>query len=143
MNLLKAAHHLSNYNEIVAAVSEVNTKLLQANDVALHSQEKQSVLAAKVNDLEKEITCLKDWERERERYELRQVARGVFVRVEKGVTGNWQSAYKFCATCFEQNSKAPLQQEKIQVGRRLSLTCHRCKSKVIFDSYLSNSDKSE
>src|SRR3989338_2593931 len=128
MNLLKAAHHLSNYNEIVAAVSEVNIKLLQANDVALASQEKQSKLATKVDELEKEIARLKDWSQEKERYELKEFAAGVFARIEKGFVGDFQSAHKFCATCFEQNSKAPLQQEKIEIGRHLSLTCHRCKS---------------
>ena len=40
--LLKAANGLANYNEIVAAISEVNTKLMQANTVALTSQEKQA-----------------------------------------------------------------------------------------------------
>ena len=139
MNLLKAAHHLSNYNEIVAAVSEVNVKLLQANDVALASQEKQSKLAAKVDELEKECVRLKDWSQEKERYELKELAAGVFARIEKGFVGDLQSAHKFCANCFEQNSKGPLQQEKVQIGRRLSLTCHRCKSTVIFDHYLQTS----
>ncbi len=141
--LLKAAKGLSNYNEIVAAVAEVNIKLMQANAVALASQEKQSALATKIQELEKECDRLKDWQTEKERYELKEIAPGVFARIEKGLVGNLQSAHKFCATCFEQNFKGPLQQEKIDVGRKLSLTCHRCKSKVIFDSYLKTSDQSE
>ncbi len=66
-SLLKAANGLANYNEIVAAVSEVNTKLMQANAVALASQEKQSALSAKVHELEKECVRLKDWSAEREK----------------------------------------------------------------------------
>lgn len=139
MNLLKAAHHLSNYNEIVAAVSEVSTKLLQANDVALASQEKQFALAAKVDELEKELVRLKDWSQEKERYELKEIARGFFARIENNFLGEFQSAHKYCANCFELNSKAPLQQEKVEVGRRLKLVCHHCNSSIIFDSYLMNS----
>jgi len=138
-NLLKAVRHRSNYNDVLAAVSEVSTKLLQANDIALASQEKLSTFAAKVNDHETEITHLKNWDRERERYELKDIAGGMFVRVEKGCMGDFESAHKFCSTCSEQHFKSPLQQEKVAVGRRLKLICHRCKSSPIFDSYLKNS----
>jgi hypothetical protein len=41
-SLLKSANGLSNYNEILLAVSEVNTKLMNANAVALAAQEQQS-----------------------------------------------------------------------------------------------------
>jgi hypothetical protein len=36
--LIKAATSLSNYNELVLAVSDVTTKLLDANTVALEAQ---------------------------------------------------------------------------------------------------------
>ena len=139
MTLLKAAQSLSNYNEIVAAVAEVNTKLMQANAVALASQEKQSALATKVQELEKECMRLKDWGQEKERYELKEIASGLFARIEKGFVGSLQSAHKLCANCFEQNSKAILQQQNIDVGRKLSLTCHRCKAVVIFPCYADRS----
>ena len=133
--LLSAANGLANYNEIVAAVSEVNTKLMQANAVALASQEKQSTLAAKVHELEQEIMGLKNWETEKQKFELKEIARGVFARTEQGYMGTLQSAHKFCATCFEKHIKSPLQQENVTEGRQLSLTCHTCKSKIIFRLY--------
>lgn len=134
-SLLSAANGLANYNEIVAAVSEVNTKLMQANSVALSSQEKQSTLAAKVHKLEQEIKCLTNWETEKQKYELREIARGVFARTEQGYMGEFQSAHKFCATCFEKHIKSPLQQENVTEGRQLSLSCHTCKSKIVFRNY--------
>lgn len=130
--LLSAANGLTNYNEIVAAVSEVNTKLMQANAVALSSQEKQSSLAAKVHELEQEILSLKNWEAEKQKYELKEIARGVFARTEQGIMSTLQSSHKFCATCFEKHIKSPLQQENVTEGRQLSLTCHTCKAKIIF-----------
>ena len=133
--LISAANGLSNYNELVAAVSEVNTKLMQANAVALSSQEKQSSLAAKIKELEQEVMSLKNWESEKQKYELKEIARGVFARTDKNFVGTLQSAHKFCATCFEKHIKSPLQQESVTEGRQLSLTCHTCKAKIIYRHY--------
>jgi len=72
--LLKAAHGLANYNELVAAVSEVNAKLMDATAVALASQEKQSSLADRVAELENELLQLKNWESELQRYQLTRFA---------------------------------------------------------------------
>ena len=61
--VVKANKGLAEYNEIVAAVSEVNTKFMSATGVALASQEKQMSLTNRVSELEKEIVKLKNLER--------------------------------------------------------------------------------
>lgn len=142
-DIAKGINALKNEVDRNQAVSKILEVLIAVQSDALSMQEKHSLLTAKIQQLEKECDRLKDWQAEKDRYELREIAPGLFARIEKGLVGNLQSAHKFCATCFEQNSKAPLQQEKIRVGRRLSLTCHRCKSTVIFDSYLKHLNKSE
>ncbi len=134
--LLKAANGLANYNEIVAKVSEVNEKLMGANAVALAAQEKQSALSARVKELESEVTRLRDWSAEAERYETREVAVGVFAYLSKSETGKFQSAHKLCANCFNQGTKSLLQQQKVEVGRQLSLVCHRCKANIVFSYYV-------
>jgi uncharacterized protein YaaR (DUF327 family) len=53
--LVKAAHGLTNYNEFVTAVYEVNAKLMDATAVALSSQERQTALTARVAELENEF----------------------------------------------------------------------------------------
>lgn len=142
-DIAKGINALKNEVDKNQAVSKILEVLIAVQKDALSMQEKHSLLTTKIQELEKECDRLKDWQTEKERYELKEIAPGVFARIEKGLVGNLQSAHKFCATCFEQNFKAPLQQEKIDVGRKLSLTCHRCKSKVIFDSYLKTLDQSE
>lgn len=133
--LLKAANGLSNYNEIVEKVSEVNAKLMQANAVALASQERQSALVHQVHELEGQVKSLKDWQAEASNYEVREVAQGIFVLLDKSSSGKFESAQKLCANCFNQGNKALLQQQKVEVGRQLSLVCHRCKANVIFRYY--------
>lgn len=134
--LLKAANGLANYNEIVAKVSEVNSKLMQANAVSLASQEKQASLVSQVHELEGCIKALKAWKAEAEKYEIKEAATGVFVFLEKGYAGKLQSAQKLCANCFNQGSKSLLQQQHVEVGRQLSLVCHKCKANVVFRHYL-------
>lgn len=133
--LLKAAKGLANYNEIVAAVAEVHSKLMQANTVALSSQEKQAALAARVAELEAELAFLRNWETTAESYEPVQVARGVYAYLPKRRDGKYESMVKLCSNCFEQKRKSILQQQKVDVGRRLSLVCNRCNSTVIFGHY--------
>jgi hypothetical protein len=77
--LLRAAHGLANYDELVAAVSEVNAKLMDPTAVALASQEKQSSLGNRVAELEHELRELENWESESQRYQLTRFAFGTFV----------------------------------------------------------------
>jgi hypothetical protein len=68
MDMVKANETLANFHELVAAVAEVNTKLLSAQTAALLSQETQAALTERIHELEKEVAVLKEWKREAERY---------------------------------------------------------------------------
>jgi hypothetical protein len=128
MTLLKAAQHLSNYNEIVAAVSEVNTKLMQANAVALSSQEKQSSLTNRITELENQLRELENWESESQRYRLTKLAFGGYAFCLKPGMENAEPPHYLCATCMNQRKKSILQphdesflrcslcHEQVQVG---------------------------
>ena len=83
LDIAKAAHWLTNYNELVAAVSEVNAKLVDATVVTLASQEKQSSLAQRVRELEEELMKLKDWEAQAKNYALTAVGSGIFAYLYK------------------------------------------------------------
>lgn len=140
LSLLKAANGLANYNEIVAAVSEVNTKLMQANAVALAGQEKQSALTTKVHELEQEIVRFKDWSAEKEKYERRQVAPGVFAQIEKGFMGEMESSHKLCCNCFDKAIPSTLQQNLVidpkAGGRMTKLVCPNGCPPIVFRHYL-------
>jgi DNA-directed RNA polymerase subunit RPC12/RpoP len=125
-SLLQAAKTLSNYNEIVAAVSQVNAKLMQANAVALASQEKQAALAARVAELEKDIERMSEWDRQAVRYVLTALAPGVFVyalrpdRAEEG-----EPMHYLCANCMGKRQTALIQlAAESSFGRKYE--CHNC-----------------
>ncbi len=133
--LLNSANKLSNYNEIVAAVAEVNLKLIQANQVALESQEKISSLQKQNNSLEEQLHSLNDWSTQATDYENVQVSSGVFVVVSKKRGDKLQSVLKYCINCFE-NKKRSVLQHSSEAMRKCGLNCHQCGSKVIFTHYV-------
>jgi hypothetical protein len=133
--LLSSANKLSNYNEIVGAVSEVSVKLMQANSTALALQEKILELQKQNELFEEQIKLLNDWSSEAQSYEEVQVYNGVFVVVPKERSGKLQSTLKLCINCFTQKTKSVLQHSNEEM-RRCGLTCHRCSSKMIFNHYM-------
>ena len=76
LDIAKAAHGLTNYNELVAAVSEVNAKLVDATVVTLASLEKQSALNSEIADLKEKLREVEDWEGQMKRYKLHEFPTG-------------------------------------------------------------------
>jgi PHP family Zn ribbon phosphoesterase len=108
--LLKAAKGLANYNEIVAAVSEVNVKLMEANSVALSAQAEQAVLTGRLKDLETKLAEYENWERTAADYELKDLAHGVYAYVYNPVSGGGARHWA-CAKCFQERKRHVLQKE--------------------------------
>ena len=81
LELAQAAKGLSNFNELVAAVSEVNTKLMEAYAVGFAAQEKLLALTEQVAELKLEITELKTMRDSSADYALTNIGAGVFAYV--------------------------------------------------------------
>ena len=67
IDLIKATQGLPNSNELLAGVSDVETKLMNANAAALASQDK---LAQQVRELETQLGNIEDWKTQMQSYEL-------------------------------------------------------------------------
>ena len=134
-SLLIAANKLSNYNEIVSAISEINSKLMHANSFALLSQEKIAYQQTRIAILENQIKSLNDWDSEAKGYEDIQVASGIFVVAPLERAYKLKSTMKLCTNCFYQKHKSVLQHSD-EAMRKCGLTCHRCNSKLIFNHYI-------
>ena len=109
-DLLKATHELRNANEFIAAVSEINSKLMEANIIALSSQEKQSSLAKRVSELEQQIVELEHWKSESERYQLSVLAPDVPIFTIKPGKENGEPPHKLCTNCYNKRQKGYLYQ---------------------------------
>lgn len=108
-DLLRASKELSNRNEFVAAVSEVNEKLLAANAVALACQEKQAALTQEIDAQKERLMKLEDWEAKMERYELFRFPSGTFAyRLKEGVDPG-QPVHYLCPDCVNERKPTILQ----------------------------------
>lgn len=134
-DIIKASKELRESSELAAAVSELNAKLLHVGGVALAGQEKQAALAERVRVLEQELISIRNWEANAENYDVLEFSTGLFAYVSKNRVPPMKSMQKFCAKCFKDHFETILQYQAVEVGRKSSLVCHRCKSTVVFSHY--------
>lgn len=131
-NIAKSILELRDVAQINTKVIEFQNEIMSAQDKVRSSQREQDLLLEKIQELEKECKQLKDWNIEKEHYEIKEISSGVFAFIEKNYEGSLQSARKLCTTCFEQRTKSILQYESL--GKLL--TCPRCSSMIAGIKYL-------
>lgn len=127
LDIAKAAHGLSNYNELVAAVSEVNAKLLDATAVALASQEKQSALMEEVRRLREEVENFQSWNEVAREYRLQAVGveKAHFAQVYQPSGPSAQARHWACAKCFQDRKLYVL-----SASNRFTYECPSCESNI-------------
>lgn len=124
LDIAKAAHGLSNYNELVAAVSEVNTKLVDATVVTLASLEKQSSLTSRITELENKLREVENWESQIKRYKLHSFITGALAYALQPGMDEGQPMHYLCTACVDKKVKTTLQPN----GRHLN--CPVCKTTI-------------
>lgn len=124
LDIAKAAQDLSNYNELVSAVSEVNTKLMDATVVTLASLEKQSALTKEMAELKERLREVEDWESQMKRYKLHAFATGVLAYALRPGEENGEPMHYLCITCVDKKKKTTLQPQS------RALHCPECKLNI-------------
>jgi len=107
--LLKAAHSLSNYSELLTAVTTVQMKLTDAIASELASQEKQAALAERVRELEKQIAEVENWEAQMQRYALFEFPTKALAYALKPGMEQGQPMHYLCTSCVDKKQKSTLQ----------------------------------
>lgn len=121
LELAKAAKQLSDFNNVVAAVAEVNAKLMDATVVALASLEKQSALSDRVAELEEKHRKFDEFETQIKRYKLHECTETkALVYALQPSHENGEPLHYLCATCVGNRKKTILQPD----GHLLR--CHVC-----------------
>lgn len=128
IELVKAANGLSNYSELLTAVTAVQIKLTDAIASELASQEKQAALAERVRELENQIAETEDWKSEIQRYALFQFPTGALAYALTPVQGNGEPMHYLCTACVDKKKKSTLQPH----GRFLH--CPECKTDIATQS---------
>lgn len=76
---------------------------------AISAHESQMTLQQRNQELETEMVKLKDWEAQKQRYELKTIPPGVFVRTLKPEKANGEPLHNICECCYQKGIHSTLQ----------------------------------
>lgn len=118
--------------DVQTKVIELQREILSAQQSAMAAQADQSALAQRIDDLEAEIAQLKNWDAEKQKYELQWYWPDTYAYVLKSEAKGNGSAHKLCTNCFDQANKSLLQATAITMRRYRIYDCPRCKTNFSF-----------
>jgi len=128
VNITKAMIDLRDWSTVQSKVIELQRTILEAQSGVFAANDERSALIQRVGDLEKELTALKAWDAEKQRYELREVSPDVLAYVLKAGMENGEPFQMLCANCYQQGEKSFLQgTQELRMRRRVHV-CPRCKA---------------
>ncbi len=106
---------------------ELNGEILNAQNSALAANAAQAALIEEKRALEKQIVEMKDWARQKERYGLKEIVRGVFAYELKAGVEPPEPTHYVCTNCYEQGKKRILYRQPGD-ARSVTLDCPDCKT---------------
>jgi hypothetical protein len=107
-DIAKAMMGLRDAQAVQGKVIELNNQILTAQHSAFAAREESTALIARIGELEKEVTRLKDWEADKKRYQLTNIGGGVVALALKERMGGEPPHY-LCADCAANGKKPYLQ----------------------------------
>lgn len=138
LNIGKNLIGISDSAKLQEAVIQFNSAIIDAQSKIMSSQNEQSALTAKINELEQECVRLKNWETEQQEYSRKEIAPGNFAYVANNIMDNFENTHKYCCNCFEKYIKSTLQQGIKHDHRRLiTLVCPNGCPELVFIYYIS------
>jgi hypothetical protein len=125
VNIAKALMDVRDATTIQAKVFELQRAIIDAQQSVFAANEERSGLIQQVNDLEKEQTCLKEWEAEKLRYELVEIAPGILAYAIRESMRGAEPFHYLCANCYTSGRKSFLQQQ-VRTPRLDRYKCTGC-----------------
>ncbi|MBK9307953.1 MAG: hypothetical protein IPM58_12915 [Nitrospira sp.] len=121
LDIIKASQDLPNHNEVLAAVSDVEMKIMCANSAAIASHD---TLAQQVRELETQLGNVEDWKTQMQSYELVEFPTKALAFKLKAVTTDGVPIHYLCTACADRKKMTTLQ------PRKRFLHCPECKSLI-------------
>ncbi len=127
-DIAKTLIGLRDTQAIQSKVAELNGIILSAQSSALAAQSNQFALLDRIRCLEKEIADLEAWDREKERYQLKDAGNGSLAYILKENAGGAEPSHQICAACYQHARKSILQ-PRTKASEKL-LFCPDCKTEI-------------
>jgi hypothetical protein len=110
-NIAQAMIGLHDTQALQLKIIEFNGALIDAQTKIFSINEERSALIERVRELEEQVADLEAWETEKQRYELKSIARGSYAYELKPETQGAEPPHRICAHCYQRGKKSILQQE--------------------------------
>jgi Zn finger protein HypA/HybF involved in hydrogenase expression len=106
----------------------LNQKILSVQTALADAQSEQASLIQRIGELEKEVTALKSWEAEKQRYELKRYDSGSLFYTLKEAEARGEPVHHLCAKCYNNGKPSIIQRTGSVMAREPSHFCPECKT---------------
>jgi len=132
-DLAKALIDIRDASQVRAVAIDLQTQILSALGSAIEAREAYTAQIDRIRDLEAEVTRLKEWGSEKEKYELKTIGFGALAYMLKQGMRGTEPPHWLCPNCYTQGKKSFFQTTGAHMGHRTYYACTTCGSKVALD----------
>lgn len=130
LGAIKTAFDLARGIKDISDTTARNLAVADLLDKLITARENQQTLLDRVGALEAEIAGFKDWERERQRYELNPIPGGVVAYMLKPAERGEQPPHWVCPQCFAQAKLSYFQPTGAMIHRLSVFKCGGCQTAI-------------
>ena len=109
---------------------ELQETIMRALDSGIDAREAYAKQLDSVRALEAEVTQLKAWDAEKDRYELKSIGQGAVAYILKPEARGTETPHWLCPNCFAQRKKSFLQPSGTMQNRQWVYECIGCKGRI-------------
>ena len=128
-DIIKTLSKMKSIPEVQTAIIELRNEIISAQSNALVAQSEQATMIQKISDFEKEITNIKAWEKEKQRYQLVSPWNGCVVYALKEQCKKTEPPHWICTKCYEDGRKSILNQHR-KHSAFIEFICPVCKTMI-------------
>ena len=121
--------NLHTLTEVQSKAIELNGKILDAQHQIFQANTAQTALVERVRELESQITRMKDWDAQKQRYKLAAPFSGCMVYALQKSASEGEPPHYLCASCFQKGDRAILQGKETKT-RHSYYFCNACGSEA-------------
>jgi len=107
-DIAKGLISLHTMAEVQGKAIELNEKIIDAQHRIFEANATQSELVERIRELEGQIARMKDWDTQKQRYQMACPHMGSFVYALKRAVSDGEPPHYLCANCFKQGKPSIL-----------------------------------
>ncbi|MDR1281313.1 MAG: hypothetical protein LBK99_10900 [Opitutaceae bacterium] len=124
LDLTKTIRDIAKNAEINQVVIDLQATILELQSQVMAMQSKMQETTQVKEEIEKKLVAYENWEQEAQRYELKEIASGIFVYALRPEHQGNTPAHWLCPCCFMKSKKSILYKQAVN---RRSYHCNECK----------------